>query len=618
MLYLKFLENNIYPILLKGKEIKDLNLEKVIKKAIRNQYNVDDTTFEKYMQLNSGKKALLIDDFQECELNSSTSKKLYDDIINKFGKVIIVIDSANSILPSMRAEFHDINFYTIKPLGYKKRNEIIEKYQYLKENPYTLNEQNFQENVKHLFDNVQAVLGDKLMPSYPIYVLSILQALEYKPLKQNETSFGYCYQTLLHYSLHKAGVTNDDMDSYFNFLSELAYEFIKNKKESISRRELNQFYLDYEKRFIVPPYDAVLKILNKSKIIQEDDEKFKFGYDYILFYLSAKKISDIIHVDEGKKIVKELFKEMHEERNANILVFITHHSKDISFIEDSLLNSMIVLDHVNPITLEKDDPFAKAIFEFAEEVKNDILEINRNPKIEREKILVEKDRHELQVENSSKELAVAEYQEAQNTTLPFRRSFRSIEIVGQIIKNRKGSLEKSQLIEMISELYTTGFRTIGQISNLMLLAKEDVIDLVNKETGDGNDAYEIEKRINRFIQATSFEACLGVFSKLLHSVGHKDLRNLYEEVAQKMNTPAAKLISFGITSYYGTIRPQELKKLADELKGNIVALQILRARVKSYVYNRNVDYDIKQKFASMLNMQLSAANPHADRQNAKR
>jgi len=76
-------------------------------------------------------------------------------------------------------------------------------------------------------------------------------------------------------------------------------------------------------------------------------------------------------------------------------------------------------------------------------------------------------------------------------------------------------------------------------------------------------------------------------------------------VAKEMDTAAAKIVSFSINSYYGKIDINELKQLCKEFKNNVVALQILRARVKAYIYNNYVDYKDKQKIAGCLDMKIS-------------
>ena len=51
------------------------------------------------------------------------------------------------------------------------------------------------------------------------------------------------------------------------------------------------------------------------------------------------------------------------ERNANILIFITHHTTNNRLIEELLITSLLPFENRMPITLGKDDPFF-CIFNF--------------------------------------------------------------------------------------------------------------------------------------------------------------------------------------------------------------------------------------------------------------
>jgi len=614
-LFLKMYREGTSPLIIKGEDFKNLDLNKLIKKALQKQYVNGFNEFDRFMQTDVKKRILLIDDYNNTLLNAQSTKIILEEASKKFGKVVVTMDSTNGLLPTMQTDLQNWKFYSIKPFGYKKRNDLIESYHYLKENPITFNEDIFVEETKTSFDNVQSVLGNKLMPSYPIFILSILQALEYKPMQHQETSFGYCYQTLIHYSLNNAGVTNEYIDTYFNFLTELAYRFVIPDVEYLSKREYEDFYTVYKGDFIIPSFDVIHKTLIKSKIVSERDGSISFGYKYILYYLSAKKISDVLHKAEGKDIIQKLFEKVHLERNASILVFVTHHSKDISFIEESMMNSMILLDKVQPITLFKDDPFYSMIQHIAEEVKHDVLEINKNPREERRKLLSFKDESQRELEIAEKEAEKEINDEQTNIKeqvnsifIPFQQSFRSIEIVGQIIRNRKGSLTRKQLHEMTKEIYTTGFRTVSFMSELLNNDKDDIIASIVDESEENESKHEIESRINLFIQMLSLQTCLAVFNKLTHSVGNKDLKDLYKDVAIDIDNPAAKLVTFGINSYYGTILLTDLKALAEDLKGNLVAINLLKSRVKSYVYNKSLDYKTKQQIGSILNMSVGPIN----------
>ena len=50
--------------------------------------------------------------------------------------------------------------------------------------------------------------------------------------------------------------------------------------------------------------------------------------------------------------------------------------------------------------------------------------------------------------------------------LVMNKSLRSIEVVGQIVKNRQGSLPKTKIKQLVREMYGTAFRTISYFGAL--------------------------------------------------------------------------------------------------------------------------------------------------------
>lgn len=95
------------------------------------------------------------------------------------------------------------------------------------------------------------------------------------------------------------------------------------------------------------------------------------------------------------------------------------------------------------------------------------------------------------------------------------------------------------------------------------------------------------------------------FANLTHSVGTKNLDEIYDGVAEKIGTPAARLVSFTIKSYYGKrLDITELRNLYHEFNGNPVAQQVLRARALHYVYHNTVERSEKQKIGKICNLKL--------------
>ena len=125
-----------------------------------------------------------------------------------------------------------------------------------------------------------------------------------------------------------------------------------------------------------------------------------------------------------------MFKNVHIEKNASILVFIAHHSKDVSYIEESILNAMLALENSTAITLNKNDPFYNSLYSFGKEITNDVLETNRNPKTQREQELIFLDN-----EQRIKELNAEEtFNEINEVAIPFIALLDRLKLLGKLLK----------------------------------------------------------------------------------------------------------------------------------------------------------------------------------------
>ena len=95
----------------------------------------------------------------------------------------------------------------------------------------------------------------------------------------------------------KAKVKNEDVDSIFNFLSELAFNLYETGNDSFSGQYLEDFYVLYSSKYITKGLVKIIEILlNSNIIIEDEDGDYKFRYNYIFYFLVSRKLVDIIPV----------------------------------------------------------------------------------------------------------------------------------------------------------------------------------------------------------------------------------------------------------------------------------------------------------------------------------
>ena len=400
----------------------------------------------------------------------------------------------------------------------------------------------------------------------------------------------------------------------FNFLIELSFKlYDEYKSKSLSEDQFKLFYKEYTDKFIFSyGLDEIQDILCNAVILNKEDNHFYFSYKYLSYYLTAKKISTILNEEKGKNILSDLSENLNIEMNANILVFLTHHTKDNNLLEELLFRSMLPFENYKAITLDLDDTFFSFLSNFVSTIKDNILPENTNPKANRENELVKRDQKEFKRKNNTNDNNIENDDlnfNENNESIDIIETFKVIKILGQIIKNQHGNFEKDKLISLLEASYNACFRSIDFLTTVIKASEEEITELIfnkfskkQQENFSLADREKIKNKIINFLQFLGYRLCLASFSNLSLSVGTSNMNDIYDKVADKIGSPAAKLITFNIKTYYGQLSIPELKKINEEFKNNHVAMHLLKSRVYSYVYNNYVDFKKRDQILSILDL----------------
>ena len=594
-----------YPLYVKGRDLKTHKIKNIIRNSLKEQYkrSFNET---KYISLPSTKRILLIDDLDQCPLIGNTKENLINNLSNEFSKIIITLYTDNEIqyLTKNDTLFKDANFFRITPLGYCKRNTLIEKWVRLGIDTNIVDSSSISDQINKTFDIITNLLGEQLVPSYPIFILSLLQTYNNNSQSFNlqETTYAYCYHSLIILSLFREGTNKETVGSIFNFLTELAYYLYSNTKNEINESEFYDFYETYKRTFSFSfSFEKIIELLTKSRLIKEDDNYYYFAYKYLSYYLSAKKISTLISDGKGESEIDKLCKSLYQEQSANILIFITHHTPNNNLIQELLFSSLLPFEDYKPITLKRDDPFFSFLTSFISEIKEEIVLKETDPDEYRARRLRQLDQDE---QNKKKNGLKNEDHFNDPNIVMTNQTFKVIKILGQIVKNQHGNFEKEKLSELIEYSYQACFRLINFYSSMLINARHEIIDIISNKIQDTSNRALTEKKVSDFLFYLGYRMCLNSFSSLASAVGVSELESVFDDVATKIDSPAAKLVSFTIKTYYNKMHTRELKILVEEYKDNPVASHIIKARVASHIYNNHIAEQKKQKLCSICNIKL--------------
>jgi len=610
ILFQKYFDQGIYPLLINGECINKTDLKKVLNPIIKLQY--DGTDYEDFVHC-SIKKILLIDDFHLSKLNERYQKKfLSDDVIGSiFDRIIIVSDPILKYNESKLINFSDYVKYEILPFGHVRRSDLINKWNSLGREE-TIETEELHSLNDSLKRHIDSIIRKNIVPSKPVYILMILQSLETaQPGSYELTSYGHCYQYLIQQSLQKA-IKNDLIDTCLNYLTEISYFVFKQGGMSIDDEQLETFKKEYSNKFLIKSHELIIEILFQRGILKSNNDKIKFGYKYIFYFYVAKYLTEHLDKEDCKKTVEILCEKLHVEKNANILIFLLHHSKNQSIIDEILVHTSCVFDDIEEAKLDLND--TKHLADMLNLIPQLLLDAKKDVEKERKKKLEKQDIIEKNTSEEEEEIVETEIEIEKDTNKKIlskiNYSIKSVEIIGQILRNRHGSLEKKQLYELTESAYGVILRFLKFFINTSSESKSQLLELIEnliRETNSCSDqeAIKITKQFYLFLNYGIFSS---VIQKVSDSLGFGELMPIFDELTQNhKDSPAIKLINISIKlEFTRNIPKKEISNLFKELKNNMIARRMLQEIVLRYLYSHYTSYHDKHWISSTLEIPIKS------------
>ena len=513
------------------------------------------------------------------------AKDLFDKIV-----IILASDIFHSFFrdEARLVEFHEVK---IEPLSHQQQEELIRKRLALSDR----NESVTDGSVDQIEKNVNSIIiSNKIVPRYPFFVLSILQTYEgFMPDNLSITSYGHCYQVMIVASLIKAGISREDNDinACFNFAENLAFKIYQDSiLQAPTQLDFDKFVEEYRKNFIIS--DSILSRLTKRDYgIITSDGSFRTQYMHYFFlgrFLSRKSA-------QYKSIVEQMCEMSHVSSNHLTLLFIIHHTNDNGIIDDILIRTMCTLDSVHPAKLNRDetDRFNEIVHALPKNImsKKSIVE-------ERRKVREARDISDNIVESEDESEETID----ETPVNDIYRILKNNEIMGHILRNKYGSLQKMKIKEIIETVADSGLRLV----KLGLMDEERIIDgakYLQKKYPNHN----IEA-IKKFLLILSFLWTMMNIEKIVSSINDPEIREVINEVVHQKSTPAYDLIGYfnhlDSTEKLTSGVRQELETLLKK-HNDFFFKRVLSIRTQHYINTHRSDAPIEQSVCSLLQVKYS-------------
>ena len=611
-----------YPLIVGGEVLNQPRSPAALKKACKLQYNEHDLFWGKE---NYAGRVLIVDDYHKSRISVANKRTLLRQLLSQFPRILIFVDEYydfdeifNQESPG---ELVATSGYQILEMGSHLRSALIEKWVKANEPPLVpAPADDLRIDADRIKKSVDAILGrGDFVPRHPFYILGTVQKMEILGDYPGEpvTLFGHCYHALITAALWRAKVEQSDVHAYFNYLTHLAGHMYDKNIDGISHEMLLRF-TDEDYNFLKPAsLDAMLEKLHEAEIIRKENDHFFFCYDYMRFFFAAKKIAENIDTNGNADIVDNLCDAIEARQVRHIMLFIIYHTKSPLMMEKILsFVKGLVRDH-DPASMTAEELRAFKGFH----VPKNFLHMSNEVEQNREAMHDAEDLQE-QEEKEWQEEIESENSESRKHRVEFSHVMTAVEMVGQILRNHYGDLDKGQLLSFYNEAQLAGLRFLGKFITSFDVHKDQFREGLLKIMDDLKiPESERENEVKEFMGLLFAGAVRFVLEKIGKEMGYSKILPISKE-ARDMNQGEDGRVFPSVDLIYAHVRlwnpehPQQraqnakavvdlVERGARSLEKNPIARSIFTMMVKDYIAIYDLPAPTKQQIASALDIKVT-------------
>ncbi|WP_316571338.1 metallophosphoesterase [Neobacillus sp. YIM B06451] len=626
MIFLYYQRENFYPLYIDGTAITpstSRNINLLIKKNVSRVY--EEGKEDLYLQLSSQERILIIDDWHKTLLNSTSKSRFLSEVSQYFKQVVFLAEINDSLsntidLHAKEGEYR-FRHFKLMEFGYGKRDEFIEKWVSLGQED-TLEDYELIRETERIKRILRPVLMQSFVPKYPLYLLIILNTIESgTPHNLDKSSNGYYFEILIKDSLASIQIENNETDKIYQYLTDLAFELFQTPSNSIDLGQWRDFHRKHLDYYDMNDDQIVFKDikdkLEKEKVIRNKQSSYEFYYPYVYYFFTAQYFARNINRTEVKGYISTLCNNLHIVENANIIMFLTHLSKD-EFIKDEVLKAAQgIFGETAPLQLDGD---VSIINELCDEISPFVLQ-DINVREHRKKMNEQLDEMEREDKKSnhfntmieqlsateSTEEEAAEVARVMQQINMTNKGFKMLDIIGQILRNYYGSMSGIDKMKMCEEHYQLGLRISHNYITELSNNNENLIHYISSfivEKGYENPE-RAEKVAKRVLYSVGGFIVYNILGKIGISIGTPDLDRTFTRVQEHFPYNSVELINIFIKiEYYEQFPYQELRSFYERNKNNNLAKQILQNMVKRYLYMFDTSRSDKQKICDAVGITI--------------
>ena len=607
---------SVLPMLIKGDKIKKTNEEYIlnlIEESYDEQYQTPE--FDYFQQTDIPNKAIIIDNFHKIPTNARGRERVIKFLTTYFGIVVLISNGQLKYDELISRSTEDLEIWRfthceILAFGHLRRSDLIEKWTYLGRS-LTQSRAELSQRIAQTEKILTELLGSNIVPPYPLFVLVILQQIEAKtPLDATSSSgsYGYIYEALLTMALSRVSRLGVDIDTQYNYLSELAYHLYTLRNNSISLDKLEDWHDNYCNTYSINlNSNEILENFKEATVLRVDDYAISFCYPYLYYYFTARYFRDHMGEVNIRECISEMSQRLHHNESANIILFLSYLTKDPFILSSILDSSRDLFASYQEFNLEFHVNFLSTLVSTLPEYVIDSSE----PDERRREMLTRRDElHEDQIEDEIEGIALdnIDLDRDLDELLQINVAFKTIQILGQILRNFLGSLEGGLKQELAREAYSLGLRVLSFMFQMVESEQSEIIDALieivrfrHPKWSDERLIKEVESFIFNLLEGLTFV----IIKQVSDSVGDERLTITLNQLSQMADNISYRFIDLSIRlDYYRGFPKNEILDLYKEVYNNQFSSHVIRHLAWYHFYLYPTNYATRQSICDRLEIKL--------------
>jgi hypothetical protein len=616
--FLDLRKRGIAPLLIRGSEIKrpdEAATKVLLEREFQIQYSAPD--FTGFSQLWNSQRAIIIDDLQDIRLSSRGRQKILKHLEELFEYVLLFGDDHARFDELLDPEVENLSLWrysacSILPFGNVKRHDIIKKWVFLGRT-LTHDEEELQRQTQVIERLVSELVGRWIYPSYPLFILVVLQQLEAnKRLDLNSTSgsFGFIYESILSIALARSSRLKLDLDTQYSYLAEFAYSVFRTHTPAATPAQVYEWHRAFCEAFGRRlDLSSIIESFVSAGVLVQRVDNLSFRYPYVYYYFLGRYFRDHLYEDEIRDHVTQMAARLHHEESANVLLFLTYLTKD-RLILGSILDASRRLFADSPeCDIERDTRFLDPLLANIPK----LVVSGGDPEARRRGLLAKRDETELRDSPpNSAELIPYEDIETDDVLediLKVNVAHKTIQMLGQILRNYPGSMLAVDKLEIAREAYSLGLRALSFMIGAVEQNKEEIVQLLHELIRKFYPEWE-EERIQDHVGDLVFKMTEGLaimtIRHVADSTGDEALAMTFDQLLEEVENVSHRFIDLSIRlSHFAQFPEGQALGLHREVHTKAFPLQLLRQLVWYHFYLHRASNELITSVCSRLGMEVS-------------